>query len=835
MKSIAIKLCNKLLVLSVFLVLSACEQQPSQIQPEKSAAFVSSQPHLEIRGVPSDPFDQAIYDAADFAWGGRLYDKWWSLLDGTMDPAPPETLENHQLWPAFNTSKTGDTTWRCKSCHGWDYRGAEGVYGSRSSSYFTKIKGIIPITGGNQPMLTTPEEIYNFLHDGLVDNVSHAFGTLIADDAAFYALTKFVVTMQQEAAANRAPQNFINDTTKLTTGVEATGAAFYTLPTADGGCETCHGADGKLLDFKDGDPATPPNTFVDTYARSNPWETLHKIRFGQPGSVPMMLGLEDNAALAGQDIIQTSIDIVAHAQNGLVPSTSGFDFRVYQGTETVAQADLDLARGGILYDTWWTGVNEADPVTVPADIVGIDHALWTPAATNLTPKTGETTWRCKSCHGWDYVGADGAYGTPGGSYETGIKGFVLSNGIPPTRIDPVDIYDFLHSGMVVNADDHAFNGRISDTDLYALTRFVTEMQSNAMASQAPADFIDLTSKAVPGGNAANGFNQYNVVSNNGGCGDVCHGIDGKLIDFEDGDPSVEPNKFVADYALGNPWETLHKIRFGHPGSAMRGLIDHQNPSLGLQEAVDILSYTQAGLSRNYVRGGRLYDNWISETETDPTTVLANPLWNLAEPTLAPVLDDTDSWRCSLCHGWDYRGSPAFNSLNDLLALKETRNWQVNDVFQTLKTGYTAPAGDTGELINVHNFSEKLTDTDLWDLSAFAMEGVMNTAENLYSVGGQVRQGDLAKGFDIYFGLSGISYSGVNFGCADCHGADGLLLTGDIFTIAKTEPWRFFHTVRFGAPGHLAFPMPGMLELMPSMDTPVNNQDVANVQSFAQNQ
>ena len=31
-------------------------------------------------------------------------------------------------------------TWRCKECHGWDYRGAEGAYAS--GSHFTGIKGV---------------------------------------------------------------------------------------------------------------------------------------------------------------------------------------------------------------------------------------------------------------------------------------------------------------------------------------------------------------------------------------------------------------------------------------------------------------------------------------------------------------------------------------------------------------------------------------------------------------------------------------------------------------------------------------------------------------------
>lgn len=558
-----------------------------------------AQTSLAPAAAPATPFDQAMFDMADVVWGGRLYDKWWSLEDGSMPTVPPETATTHPLWPETNTAKSGETTWRCKSCHGWDYRGAAGVYGSPSSSYFTEIAGIIPITDGPQPTLTTPEEIYNFLHDGMLGSVSHGLGDLITDDMAFYALTKFVVTMQEEALASRAPSDFIDDATRLTVGDETAGATHYAMLADEGGCVDCHGETGKLLDFADGDPATPPNEFVDTYARGNPWETLHKIRFGQPGSSPFMMGVQSIATLADRDLIQYATDIVAYAQNGLVPTTTTFDFRMYMAGmdgATPDQAAQNLARGGILYDKWWTGEDETAPLEVPPDIVGVDHPLWTPADTNLTPNTGDTTWRCKSCHGWDYVGADGVYGTPGNSYETGIKGIVVSNGIHPSVMTPVEIFDFLHSGTVTTEGDHAFSQFLSDMDLYALTRMVSKVQMEAMDGAAPNDFINLADATVPGGDPVHGMDFYALPEDAGGCGGSCHGADGTAIDLDDGDITTTPNIFVADYAQGNPWETLHKIRFGHPGSIMPGFTDYQDPTLGLHEAVDLLSYTVDGLN-----------------------------------------------------------------------------------------------------------------------------------------------------------------------------------------------------------------------------------------------
>ena len=51
--------------------------------------------------------------------------------------------------------------------------------------------------------------------------------------------------------------------------------------------------------------------------------------------------------------------------------------------------------------------------------------------------------------------------------------------------------------------------------------------------------------------------------------------------------------YVGTLANGNPWETLHKSRFGHSGSAMPSTID-----LGwsVQDAVDVLAYAQTLLT-----------------------------------------------------------------------------------------------------------------------------------------------------------------------------------------------------------------------------------------------
>ncbi|MEJ2559031.1 MAG: hypothetical protein P8186_23010, partial [Anaerolineae bacterium] len=75
-----------------------------------------------------------------------------------------------------------------------------------------------------------------------------------------------------------------------------------------------------------------------------------------------------------------------------------------------AQGGTAVSRGGLLYDKWWTITGAEEPTT--------DHPLWATQSTNTA--SGADTWRCKECHGWDYKGKDGAYGS--GSHFTGFPG-----------------------------------------------------------------------------------------------------------------------------------------------------------------------------------------------------------------------------------------------------------------------------------------------------------------------------------------------------------------------------------------------------------------------------
>lgn len=218
--------------------------------------------------------------AASIARGGTLYDAWWKVVPGAKEPK-----DNQPLWALQTTNKRkGSITWRCKECHGWDYKGKDGAYGS--GSHYTGFPGLwdaaqkkgadalaAALKGSANPRhdfssVLRPEDIadlVDFLKGGLTD------------------MTKYVDYK----------------TKKPVGGDVERGRARY------GVCGACHGPDGKKLNF--GSDKAPE--YLGTIAKANPQEFLHKTRVGQPGSKPPMPA----ALVLGWDMKQV-VDVLAYSQ-----------------------------------------------------------------------------------------------------------------------------------------------------------------------------------------------------------------------------------------------------------------------------------------------------------------------------------------------------------------------------------------------------------------------------------------------------------------------------------------------------------------------------------------
>lgn len=211
----------------------------------------------------------------------------------------------------------------------------------------------------------------------------------------------------------------------------------------------------------------------------------------------------------------------------------------------------DGVRGGALYDSWWS-VTKADAPTS-------DHPLWASRPdTASNTRTGADTWRCKECHGWDYEGVEGAYGE--GSHKTGIVG------VRQTSMTPAQIVALLEDPA-----GHDYGSVLSDQELANLAIFVTQWTVDT------GDYIDssglFTGKVDPGG-----------VTYMAACS-TCHGPDGLATPPGAGDGFED---FAGLIANENPWEFLHKVRFGQPGTVMPA----QATLLDPEELTDLGAFAQ---------------------------------------------------------------------------------------------------------------------------------------------------------------------------------------------------------------------------------------------------
>ncbi len=256
----------------VWCVLISVVAQPTLAGSEYEEAHEAKQPHHEdrhkeyITGTPIVPTQDWV-----LASGGRLYDNWMNAQQ--MD----EIETTHPSWPSSNTKKKGAVTWRCKSCHGWDYKGVEGKYGT--GSYRTGIKGVIHMQGVN------PESIVSVIRDG-----AHQYTKeMISDDLAL-RIGFFIARGLHDADA------YVDRTTGNTRGNAARGARIF-----QNVCAACHGFQGTKLDWGEEDE----HAYVGTESNSNPWEVLHKIRNGHPGHE--MVALRSFA-------MDVTVDVLAYAR-----------------------------------------------------------------------------------------------------------------------------------------------------------------------------------------------------------------------------------------------------------------------------------------------------------------------------------------------------------------------------------------------------------------------------------------------------------------------------------------------------------------------------------------
>ncbi|RKZ36842.1 MAG: hypothetical protein DRQ37_03230 [Gammaproteobacteria bacterium] len=210
---------------------------------------------------------------------------------------------------------------------------------------------------------------------------------------------------------------------------------------------------------------------------------------------------------------------------------------------SASEVESSIARGGLLYDKWYKVNGAPEPKK--------SHPAY-PADKKYAKKPG-ANWRCKECHGWDYMGKDGAYSS--GKHYSGIKGINGAKGAAPEKVV-----------AILKDSTHGYTSKmLSDQDFQDLAMFVSKGQSDT------DEYIDRATKKVKG-NVAKGEAYYNTI-----CAG-CHGKDGM---------KVKDMKPMGQLANSNPWENMHKIMNGQPDEQMPAL-----RALDEQISVDTLAYTQ---------------------------------------------------------------------------------------------------------------------------------------------------------------------------------------------------------------------------------------------------
>lgn len=224
-----------------------------------------------IGGVPESPSETWM-----ISFGGRIYDKWYAAVSAPMLPT-----QTHPAYPKDGKFK-GTESWRCKECHGWDYKGKDGAYGT--GSHYSGIPGLRQIAG------TDPEKIPQIL-----TNRTHGFTKEQIPEFGMKAVALFLTKGQHDA------DQYIDRKTGKVEGDPLRGKVFF-----QNICAACHGFDGKAINFAEGEEGEEGDAeFIGTISNVNPWETLHKILNGQPGQpMPALRALP----------FQDALNILAYSQ-----------------------------------------------------------------------------------------------------------------------------------------------------------------------------------------------------------------------------------------------------------------------------------------------------------------------------------------------------------------------------------------------------------------------------------------------------------------------------------------------------------------------------------------
>lgn len=207
----------------------------------------------------------------------------------------------------------------------------------------------------------------------------------------------------------------------------------------------------------------------------------------------------------------------------------------------------NLLRGAHLYESW--------DLRMGVNLLGNTNPMWKELGRKA--ELGPVTWRCSSCHGWNYLGS--AYNEQDGGFVPGL--LIVRN------MEEEEIKLWLDG---TKNPDHNFSQYLT---VAAQKDLVTFLQQGLIdyTTYARQDIFDTPNIS------SNGENLYKESCRE------CHGPDGARINFG----SAENPAFLGNIAE-NPWKVVHLIQFGHPqigGTTARAY------GWSLEDIFDVVKYS----------------------------------------------------------------------------------------------------------------------------------------------------------------------------------------------------------------------------------------------------
>lgn len=317
-----------------------------------------------------------------------------------------------------------------------------------------------------------------------------------------------------------------------------------------------------------------------------------------------------------------------------------------------------VAAGGRMYDNWMRELALKKPKEV--------HPLY-PAEGKLA-KTPWQTWRCVSCHGWDYLGDKGAFNT--GDNYTGIIGVAGMIGRMASEVE-----------TVLKDERHGYGDIFDEVAMGDISNFITK-------GLVPMDRVIDRATGRTLSEPVSSSAHFSTICVN------CHGSDGRMME------TIPP---LGDAARADPWQALHKMLNGHPGDDMPAL-----RAFDVRTTLGTLTFVQSLPPRDplysIARGGKLYDDWAEEIGGRYPKD-AHP----AFPKDQKIETGSSTWRCVECHGWDYKGAHGIRGIRNMIGAHPST------IIKVLRD-------------ETHDLDHKLQYADLYDLASFVSQGQIEMNE-----------------------------------------------------------------------------------------------------------